>query len=145
MKIDKKDYVDYGCGFPVVISFVTGEIVRGEWTPDINYKKLHDVVAKLLANKQFRLTGNEIKFIRHYCGMQASSFASYLGVNWKDVKEWEKVGDGVPDVRWPIERDMRMNVLDKTLASNSEIGELYCRLRFECEKPTKVEMYKVFL
>ena len=58
-------FVDYGCGFPVVLRDVPMVHVRGVWTPDINYDMLHlGVFLKVMGLKD--KTAEHMKFIRHF-------------------------------------------------------------------------------
>ncbi len=62
----EKRFVDYGCGFPIVMHDVPMIHVRGAWTPDIDYNELHKKVFRALVRNPRQLTGNQIKFIRHF-------------------------------------------------------------------------------
>jgi hypothetical protein len=134
MKI-QKNFVDYGCGFPVILENVPMTQVRGVWTPDINYVDLHKAVLRALANKPARLTGNEIKFVRHYFEWTLAQFGEYFDVSHPAVLKWEAAGDDVPPIKWSIERDIRLFILDRLEETPKRIGELYQGLRSVVGQP----------
>lgn len=68
----QKTFIDYGCGFPVVLENVSMVFIRGVWTPDINYNDLHKGVFYALSKKEI-LTDEEIKFMRDYDANLSSS------------------------------------------------------------------------
>ena len=127
-KIQKR-FVDKGCGFPVVLENVPMVKVHGDWTPDINYRDLHKAVLLALANKPVRLTGNEIKFVRHYFSLTLVDFGEYFDVSHPAVIKWENAGDGVPPIKWSLERDIRLFIMDGLKEAPKRIGELYQGLR----------------
>ena len=131
----QKHFIDYGCGFPVILKNVPMIQVRGVWTPDINYAELHKAVLHALANKPVRLTGNEIKFIRHYFEWTLTQFGEYFDVSHPAVLKWEAAGDDVPPIKWSIERDIRLFILDRLKETPKQIGELYQGLRSVVGRP----------
>ncbi len=65
----EKQFVDYGCGFPVVLFDVPMVHVRGVWTPNIDYNKLHEDTFQSLINKTKPLTAAQNEFVRHFRAM----------------------------------------------------------------------------
>jgi hypothetical protein len=131
----RKRFEDHGCGFPVILENVPMIKVRGVWTPDVDYDKLHEAVLRALANCEVRLTGNQIRFIRHYFGFTLAAFGDYFDVSHSAVIKWENAGDEMPSVKWPVERDLRLFILDRLQESPKEIGKLYRRLHSSAGRP----------
>ena len=101
----------YGCGFPVRLVNVPMVLVRGTWTPDIDYNKLHLNILKAMARKPIPLTGNEIKFIRHYFELTLKEFGECFGVSHVAVIKWEKAGDESPPYSVSQDRDLRTFIM----------------------------------
>ena len=119
---------------------------RGVWTPDIDYSVLHKAVLRALAHKPARLTGNEIKFVRHYFELTLTQFGDYFDVSHPAVLKWEGAGDDVPSIKWSIERDIRLFILDRLKEAPRRIGELYQGLRSIVGPPksNKLNLEKFF-
>ena len=86
-KIQKR-FVDEGFGFPVVLRNVEMVKVRGVWTPKVDYNHLAKVIIMALAHKPSRLTGAEVKFIRHYFKMTLTQFGNRFSVSHPGVIKW---------------------------------------------------------
>jgi transcriptional regulator with XRE-family HTH domain len=69
---------------------------------------LHRVIAMRLLCKKTLLTGNEIRFLRKFCGYSVTEFAEVMGTTKTVVSRWEnkKHGDGT-------DRIMRLLVMAK--------------------------------
>lgn len=128
-------FVDYGFGFPVKLLNVPMIKVRGNWTPNIDYSRLAELVLEELCWKSANLTGNEIKFIRQYFGMTLQVFAKRFYVTHAGVIKWEKNKTKVTGMTWTTEKDIRLFVLSNLNASPKEIAELYEKLE---KYPSKV-------
>ena len=135
-KIQKR-LVDEGFGFPVVLRNVPMVKVRGIWTPRINYNKLARDVVLALAKKPTRLTGHEIRFIRQHFEMTLEAFGARFDVSHPAVLKWERAGDKPPALKWPVEKDIRLCILDQLRARPKAFKELYETLREEAEAPSK--------
>ncbi len=135
MRKIQKRFVDHGCGFPVVLENVPMINVRENWTPDIDYDELHKAVLRSLANKPTRLTGNQIKFVRHYFGLTLVAFGNYFDVSHPAVLKWENTGDDTPSIKWSLERDLRMFILDRLEESPKVLGALYRKLHASARQP----------
>jgi hypothetical protein len=61
----QKLFIDNGFGFKVKLRNVPMVKVRGVWTPDVDYNDLAKMVLLFLFRKTARLTGAEVRFIRH--------------------------------------------------------------------------------
>lgn len=138
-KIQKR-FVDHGCGFPVVLRNVPMIRVRGVWTPDIDYQELNEVVLLALAHKPTRLTGNQIKFIRHFFGLTLVEFGEYFDVSHPAVLKWENAGDEPPSIKWSLERDLRLFIMDRLDVAPQNLGELYRILRSRALQPKTSEL-----
>ena len=113
-KIVKK-YIDYGYGFPVILRQVPMIKALGEWTPDINYKQLERSVLLALVHKQARLTGSEVRFIRHYFKLTLQEFGARFDVRHSAVLKWEKAADTPTRMEWSTEKDIRLFTVDQLL------------------------------
>jgi DNA-binding XRE family transcriptional regulator len=130
----QKVFIDEGFGFPIKLLNVSMIKVRGQWTPNINYELLTDVVLEALCWKPAKLTGNEIKFIRQYFEMTLTEFAERFYVTHAGVIKWEKTKEKPTEVAWTTEKDIRLYVLSQLEAKPKEIAHLYENLE---EKPSK--------
>lgn len=133
-KKNQKVFIDEGFGFPIKLLNVPMIKVRGKWTPNINYDLLTDVVLEALCWKPAKLTGNEIKFIRHYFEMTLIEFAKRFYVTHAGVIKWEKVKERPTGMTWTTEKDIRLHSLLQLEAKPKEIANLYENLE---EKPSK--------
>lgn len=75
-----------GLGFPVLL---VGVPVTADGVPDINYNRLSDAVFDALIRKPARMTGAEVKFVRHHLNMKQADFAAWLHVERSSVAKWE--------------------------------------------------------
>jgi len=121
----KRSHLDHGFGFPVKLLNVPMTKVRGEWTPAINYNLLAEVVLKELCEKDSRLTGNEVRFIRQHFEMTLQEFAKRFGVTHPGVLKWEAAKNKPTGMNWATEKDIRIFALLKLESKSSEIVELY--------------------
>jgi len=118
-----------GLGFPVVLHNVPMVRVRGKWTPLIDYDALARRVLLALARKPARLTGSEIRFIRLSFEMTLGAFGARFDVSHPAVLKWERVGHGPPSLKWPVEKDIRLFILDRLGARPAAFKALYDALR----------------
>lgn len=141
-KIQKR-YVDNSCGFSVTLMNVPMIQVRGTWVPNIDYNKLQIELAVVLSQKQNRLTGNEIKFIRLFFEMNLTEFAQRFSVKHTAVLKWERSKDNFTKMNWSTEKDIRLfiasklevKIIEVDVKKSLEFSELYQKL--EEEKPEK--------
>lgn len=109
----QKQYIDHGLGFPVKILNAPFVKIRGEWALDIDFKKYKKKVLLSLSTKPVRLSGNEVRFIRHYFEMSLKNFGKKFGdVAHSAVIKWEKHGDDTSCMGWAIEKDIRLAIVD---------------------------------
>jgi hypothetical protein len=129
-KIQKRFVYD-GFGFPVVFLNVPMIKVRGAWTPNVNYNELARAMVLSLAHTSARLTGNQIRFIRHYFEMTLERFGQRFDVSHPAVRKWEAAGDEAPALKWPMEKDIRLFILDQLDVRPKEFKRAYESLRQE--------------
>jgi hypothetical protein len=120
----QKEFLDDGFGFPLRLFNVPMRKVRGVWTPDLDYNNLTAEVLKALAHKPFRLTGNEVRFIRLHTEMTLTAFGKRFGVSHANVKKWEACGDQATHMQWTTEKDIRMFIALRTLGDKAAL-DLY--------------------
>jgi DNA-binding transcriptional regulator YiaG len=110
----QKSYIDYGFGFPVQLLNAPFKKVREEWVLDLNFEKYEKAVLMALVLKPARLTGNEVRFIRHHFEMDLKAFGKRFGdVAHSAVIKWEKFSDQPTNMNWATEKDIRLAITDK--------------------------------
>src|SRR5438046_1691607 len=123
----QKEYIDRGFGFPVHLLDVPMAKIRGEWTLDINFNRYEIVVLLALANKEERLSGNEIHFIRQHFKMTLEKFGRRFAVSHPAVKKWGATGNKPTEMMWATEKDIRLFILDQLEQKATVILETYKR------------------
>lgn len=109
----EENFVDYGCGFPVVIDEVRIRKDRNGEIPLIDYDLFQRKVLEALVTKSGPLTGNQIRFIRLYHRLTLQAFASLLKVSHPAVLKWEKQGDEPTSMAAATEILLRLFVCEK--------------------------------
>jgi DNA-binding transcriptional regulator YiaG len=110
----QKSYIDYGFGFAVQVLNAPLKKIEGDWVLDFNFEKYEKTVLFSLALKPTRLTGNEVKFIRHYLEMDLKVFGKRFGnVAHSAVIKWEKLEDESTNMNWATEKDIRLAIVDR--------------------------------
>jgi DNA-binding transcriptional regulator YiaG len=102
------NYTDYGFGFPIVIDHVEIAEIGGEKFPLIDYRELETRAIESLPGKPFRLTGGEVRFIRHHFGMTLEVFGKRLGVSHVAVRKWEQKASKPAGMQWATEKNLRL-------------------------------------
>lgn len=144
----ERQFVDYGCGFPIVLLNVPMIKLHGKWVPDVDYNMLEKSVLFDLCHKPSKLTGNEIRFIRLYFEMTLQAFAKRFGVQHPTVVKWEKFKDAPSNMTLGTEKDIRLFVI-KQLMGLKSIGDLYTELETAVleqvidEEPIQVDIEKL--
>ncbi len=127
-------FVYKGFGFPVALLNVPMVQVRGAWTPDVDFNALSHRLLQALSRKPARLTGREVRFIRHSLSMTLEQFAHRFGVTHPAVIKWESAGNRPTVMAWAVEKDIRLEALRSTSAVlPSGFLKTYLELR---DKPT---------
>lgn len=124
----QKQFIDKGFGFPVVLKNVPMIKVRGHWTPYIDYNRLAKDVLRALSTHESRLTGDEVRFVRHSFEMTLQQFAARFDVSHPAVLKWERAGSDPTNMRWTTEKDLRMFIVDSLGANPRVLAETYRRL-----------------
>jgi len=104
------EYMEYGCGFPVLLKNVPMKEDEGEWVPYIDYNKLDKVVLMEICKMPYRLTGNQVRFIRLYFEKTLEDFADLFKVKHSSVINWEKKKDKIAKITWGTELAIRLFV-----------------------------------
>ncbi len=135
-------FVYRGFGFPVALLHVPMVRVRGVWTLDVDYNELSDRLLEALARKPTRLTGNEVRFIRHSLSMTLEQFARRFSVTHPAVIKWERFGNRPTVMTWSAEKDIRLAVLRTRLhLQPPEFMEAYANLEVEAAgRPARVRL-----
>ncbi len=82
-------FIFEGLGFPIKLIHVPLRKVYGEWVLDINLKQFQITVLHMLARKPTRLTGDELRFIRHFLEKSTRDFAKLFSVSHAALVKWE--------------------------------------------------------
>lgn len=135
----QKVYNDYGCGFLVKLINAPLVHIRGEWVLDVSPNKLHGAVLNALVFKPSRLTGNEIHFIRLYFEMTLKEFGKRFDVTHPAVKKWEAAGDMATEMKWSIEKDIRLFSLTGVSKKAKDFLEAYQELESKADSK-KIEI-----
>ncbi len=125
----QKEFLDTGFGFPILLFNFPMIKVRSEWSPKINYNLLSVKLLRALSQKQSRLTGNQIKFIRNYFEMTLKDFAKRFCVTHVSVIRWENSKNCSTSISWATEKDIRLYILFRLDAKAKEIADLYSDLQ----------------
>ena len=133
----RKRYVYEGFGFPVVLRNVPMVKVRDDWTPKIDYNDLAVDVLQALTHKPWRLTGDEVRFIRLHFEMTLTQFADRFSVSHPAVIKWEDAQDETTSMRWSVEKDIRLFILDRLDAGDKALTVLYRSLAKEAKQQGK--------
>ncbi|MFC1611551.1 hypothetical protein ACFL6C_11385 [Myxococcota bacterium] len=127
-KRTQKRFVYEGFGFPVVLRNVPMVKVRGVWTPKVDFNQLARSVLEALALHPARLSGHEVKFVRHFFEMTLDKFAERFGVSHPAVLKWERTADAPAKMSWGTEKDLRLFILDELGAKAQRLAATYRKL-----------------
>lgn len=108
------EFVYEGFGFPVLLLHVPMVRVRGAWIPDVDLNDLSKSLLAALPEKPTRLTGCEVRFIRHSLSMTLEDFARRFDVTHPAVIKWERSGNQPTSMSWALEKDIRLEVAKLT-------------------------------
>jgi len=139
-RASEHSHIDIEFGFPVKLLHVPMTKFRGEWTPAINYNLLAEVVLKELCEKDSKLTGSEVRFIRQHFEMTLQHFAKRFGVTHPAVMKWESMKNKSTGINWATEKDIRLFVLHKLTSKSSEIVDLYTFLEDVMDSGRAIEV-----
>ena len=106
-------YIYEGLGFPVKLSNVPMVEINGELHPKIDVRRVADSAMKSLVLQKERLTGNQVKFIRHYFSMSLRKFGKLMNESHMSIKKWEDFKEKSTNMDKNIEIVLRLHILDK--------------------------------
>lgn len=98
-------------GFPVAVENV--EVVKtqeGEF-PLLDYEELDRRILVALATKKTKLTGNQVRFIRHAFELSLREFSKLFRFTAPSVLKWEQRCNESTSMEWPSELLLRTEVL----------------------------------
>lgn len=133
-----KYFDDYGFGFQVRIVNAPMLKVRGEWVLDLDASKLQQTILRALASKAVRLTGSEIRFVRHSFDMTSTAFGEKFNVSHAAVLKWEKAGQRGTGMNWSTEKDIRLFVAARVFPKASDFLAVYQELEERAEDSAMV-------
>ena len=137
------EYIEYGCGFPVKLLNIPVIRDEDEWVPDINYNELDKQILIHICKMPYRLTGNQVRFIRLYFEKTLEEFAEIFKVRHSAVLQWEKQQDQLSKMHWGTELAMRLFALYNLETSSKKFASDYQqlldqKLEEEYEAPLKL-------
>lgn len=130
----KKTILFNHLGFPIKLIDWPHIVVDGDQVPNVDYRKLEDIIFQLLPIKLTKLNGAEIKFIRRHLGMTQKRFAKWLEdeTDESTISKWENADlkpSGMPN---SMERSIRMQlisyILNKHRRKTVRLGEIMEKL-----------------
>ena len=78
-----------GFGFPVILLNVPMKVEHGEEIPDVNFNHIQANLFQALLLKPSRLSGAEVKFLRHYLELTQEAFSKTVKVERSLISKWE--------------------------------------------------------
>lgn len=112
-----------GFGFPVIFDRLPAVKLRGELVPDVDFHQFaKPLIEYICANQEIPLSGNQVKFIRHYFGMSLREFANFLNVKHQSVMRWEGKKQSAARIDVNTEIIMRIKILKNLKAKQSIIS-----------------------
>lgn len=139
----QKKHVYKGFGFPVVFQNVPLIKVRDIWTPDVDYNKITRLLLIALSQKPKRLTGHEVRFIRHAFKMTLEAFAERFSVSHPAVKKWEDCDNHPTFMSWTTEKDIRLLILENLKVKPVKFVKVYIKLKIAPDLPTSLEPLEI--
>ncbi|HLC81976.1 MAG TPA: hypothetical protein VJH68_04940 [Candidatus Nanoarchaeia archaeon] len=106
------NYIYDGLGFPVELHDVEMVEFDGKLHPKIDIRKVANDTIKGLVLQKYRLTGNQIKFIRTHFSMSLRDFAKLANESHMAVKKWENFGNRETTMDKNIEIMIRLHIYD---------------------------------
>jgi len=108
--------------FPVQVENAPHREIFGEMVLDINHKDLHQAVLTRLVFKRGRMTGNELRYLRHSFALDKERFSRLIQYSVSRIDEWESKGN--EPIYMPISVEINLcrtaidNCLDKQRVVN---------------------------
>ncbi len=100
-------------GFPIKLINCPHILVEGELVPDVNYEQLEELMFRVLPLKPTRITGAELKFIRHHLGKTQEQFSKWVedSVDASSISKWEAQDLEPTGMLDSMERSIRMQLI----------------------------------
>lgn len=108
-----KNYIYEGLGFPIALHDVELVEFDGEFHPKLDVRNISDIAIISLVDQKYRLTGNQIKFIRKYFSKSLREFSAIVNESHMAVKKWENFNDQPTNMDINIEILLRLFIYDK--------------------------------
>lgn len=142
MVIKTENYRYDECGLPYVV-LESVEVSRCPTCGAVEVaipgvENVHRQIARAVANKDNRLTPDEVKFLRKYVGYSSADFAQVVGVDAATVSRWE---NGIRPVGAIADRLVRMLAMNRTPVTDYPIENLK-RIDPEKSEPVRVELVR---
>ena len=108
-----------GLGFPVSLVGFSLVDVDHELVPDVNMKEIQEQAFLKLITWAGRLTGQHVRFARHYLHETQFEFAKNINVkNASSVSQWEAKGNSLTEMDVNTELILRMHLLHSISSNN---------------------------
>lgn len=123
MKTTIRDYEWLGYGFPVIFDELPAIKIQGELVPDVDFSDFEKpLIEYICAHQDIPLSGNQVKFIRHFLGMSLREFAKLLNVKHQSVMRWEERKHSAAQIDVNTEIVTRIKILKKLKVKPSAIN-----------------------
>lgn len=130
----ENDYRYTGLGFPIILEQVKMVLLGSEWHPNIDVRKVANIVIKKLATKDSPFTGNEVRFIRTHFDMSLRKFAdNVVHETHVAVKKWEDKENEPTKMNPNTEFVIRNYIIEET-STKSEKKETYYGRTIQAKK-----------
>jgi DNA-binding transcriptional regulator YiaG len=87
--IRRKTFKFNGFGFPIILLNAATKVENGEEILDVNLNRIQDMLFHALLLKPSRLSGAEVKFLRHYLELTQEAFSKTVKVERSLISKWE--------------------------------------------------------
>jgi len=141
----EKEYIVHCFGFPVKLNNAPFVLYRGEWMLDIPMGYLSDKVASILATRNDKFNGKEIRFIRLKFNKNSKEFCDLFQIEPEELTLWEKKQYNKISMNPQIEKKIRSYILDSlSLFSQKSLTDEICRINESIEE-MNIEILKFFV
>lgn len=128
-----------GLGFTIYLKEVKTREFRGEILPDINHRKLEDMVFKMLLWLPAHFSGAHLSFVRGYIGLSQKEFATILGLKTHStVSGWESKEDKATGM--PSTTEVIVRLLMADFIRESEFASHFKKFLKVGSPPKKLDM-----
>lgn len=142
MKIIKKNSTCNDFGFPVLLIKAPHIVVDGQEVLKINHEEVAKKIFHALAFKPSKLSGAEVRFIRHHLSLTQDEFSKLLMVERSTIAKWEKFDLAATNMDFPTEQILRVNILlqDEGSVQQRKFDELKKVLQKNQNKPIEIDL-----